>query len=75
VAEARATADRLRGEGEGDATKIYAQSFGQDPPFFSIWRTLQGYRDIFESGAARLVVTPDNDYLKYLQAPPSDQAR
>jgi modulator of FtsH protease HflC len=75
VAEARATADRLRGEGEGDATKIYAQSFGQDPPFFSIWRTLQGYRDIFDSGAARLVVTPDNDYLKYLQAPPSDQAR
>jgi membrane protease subunit HflC len=75
VADARATADRLRGEGEGDATKIYAQSFGQDPPFFSIWRTLQGYRDIFDGGAARLVVTPDNDYLKYLQAPPPDPSR
>jgi membrane protease subunit HflC len=75
VADARATADNLRGEGEGEATKIYAQSFGQDPPFFSIWRTLQGYRDIFDSGAARLVVTPDNDYLKYLQAPPADPSR
>ena len=29
-----------------EATKIYAKAFGQDPAFFSIWRTLQGYRDI-----------------------------
>jgi membrane protease subunit HflC len=70
VAEAHATADNLRGEGEGEATTIYAKAFGQDPAFFSIWRTLQGYRDIFDSGSARLVVSPDNDYLKYLQAPP-----
>jgi membrane protease subunit HflC len=75
VADARAKADNLRGEGEGDATKIYAQAFGQDPAFFSIWRTLQGYRDIFDAGAARLVVTPDNDYLRYLQAPPADLSR
>jgi membrane protease subunit HflC len=71
VADARATADNLRGEGEAEATRIYAQSFGQDPPFFSIWRTLQGYHDIFATGSARLVVSPDNDYLRYLQAPPA----
>jgi membrane protease subunit HflC len=71
VAEARATADNLRGEGEAQATRIYAQSFGQDPAFFSIWRTLQGYHDIFAGGTARLVVSPDNDYLRYLQAPPA----
>ncbi|HEY1410736.1 MAG TPA: protease modulator HflC [Rhodopila sp.] len=70
VAEARATADNLRGEGEAEATAIYAKAFSQDPGFFSIWRTLQGYRDIFDAGSARLVVSPDNDYLKYLQAPP-----
>ena len=44
-----------RGEGEGEATSIFAKSFGQDPAFFSIWRTLQGYRDVFDSGNARLV--------------------
>jgi modulator of FtsH protease HflC len=71
VADARATADKLRGEGEAEATRIYAQSFGQDPGFFSIWRTYQGYHDIFANGSARLVVTPDNDYLRYLQAPPA----
>ncbi len=75
VADARATADKLRGEGEAEATSIYAKAFGQDPAFFSIWRTLQGYRDVFDSGVARLVVSPDNDYLKYLQTPPADASR
>jgi membrane protease subunit HflC len=72
VADARATADRLRGEGEAEATAIFAKSFGQDPAFFSYWRTLQGYRNIFDSGLARLVVSPDNDYLKLLQALPAE---
>jgi membrane protease subunit HflC len=75
LADARATADNLRGEGEAEATRIYAQSFGQDPGFFSIWRTLQGYHDTFATGSARLVVTPDNDYLHYLQAPPAAAAK
>ncbi|MBS0640017.1 MAG: protease modulator HflC [Acetobacteraceae bacterium] len=75
LADARAGADRLRGEGEAEATKIYAQAFGQDQQFYSIWRTLQGYRDIFEHGGARLVVTPDNEYLRYLQAPPMMPAK
>ncbi|HUB14742.1 MAG TPA: protease modulator HflC [Acetobacteraceae bacterium] len=70
LAEANATADRLRGEGEAEATGIYAKAFTQDPWFFGIWRTLQGYRDALAGGAARLVITPDNDYLRYLQAPP-----
>jgi membrane protease subunit HflC len=77
VAEAKATADNLRGEGEGEATNIYAKAFGQDPVFFSFWRTMQGYHDIFDGGTARLVVSPDNDYLRYLQAapPPPEPSR
>jgi membrane protease subunit HflC len=71
LAEARATADRLRGEGEAEATRIYAQAFSQDSQFFAIWRTLQGYREAFDTGGARLVITPDNEYLKFLQAPPT----
>jgi len=71
LAQARATADRLRGEGEAGATATYAQAFNQDPWFFGVWRTLQGYRDAFATGAARLVISPDNAYLRYLQTPPT----
>ena len=74
LAEARATAEKTRGDGEAEATRIFAKSFGQDPEFFAIWRTLQGYREVFDSGNARLVLTPDNDYLRYLHAPPAPPA-
>ncbi|MEJ0019457.1 MAG: protease modulator HflC [Acetobacteraceae bacterium] len=70
VAEARSTADKLRGEGEGEATRIYAKAYGQDVGFYGAWRTLQAYRDAFENGNSRLVLTPDNDFLRYLQSPP-----
>ena len=49
---------------------IYAKAFSQDPHFFAVWRTLQGYRAAFDTGHARLVLTPDNEYLRYLQKLP-----
>jgi modulator of FtsH protease HflC len=71
VAEARATADNLRGEGEATAIRTYAKAYEQDANFFSIWRTLQAYREAFETGNSRLVLTPDNEFLRYLQSLPS----
>jgi membrane protease subunit HflC len=71
LAEARATADKLRGEGEAEATRISSQAYSQDANFYNAWRTLQAYRDTFESGNSRLVLTPDNDFLRYLATPPT----
>ncbi len=70
LAHARADSDRLRGEGESESTKIYADAFGRDPEFYSIYRTLQAYRDTFTSGQSRLVLTPDSDFLRMLREAP-----
>jgi len=70
LADAKAAAEKIRGDGEAEATRIFAKAFGQDTEFFTIWRTLQGYREVFDTGNARLVLTPDNDYLRFLHAPP-----
>ncbi len=70
LADARATADQLRGEGEGEATRLYSAAFGQDPAFFNAWRTLQAYRDALGGGHTRLILTPDNAFLRYLLTPP-----
>lgn len=75
LANARATSDKLRGDGEAQATRIYSQAYSQDPGFYAAWRTLQAYHDTFESGRSRLVITPDNDFLRYLQTPPTAAAR
>ncbi len=71
LADARATADKLRGEGEERASRIFAEAYQQDPNFFGVWRTMQAYRDAFGSGSARLVLTPDSPFLKLFQTPPT----
>ncbi len=70
LAEARATADKLRGQGEADASRLYAKAYEQDAGFFTAWRTLLAYREAFAGGNARMVLTPDNDFLKLLQTAP-----
>jgi modulator of FtsH protease HflC len=75
LADARATSDKLRGQGEAQAIDLSAQAYGQDAGFFAIWRTLQAYRDTFQAGRTRLVLTPDNDFLRYLQTAPPPSAK
>ena len=75
LAEARANADKLRGDGERQAIKVYADAFQQDPAFYATYRTLQAYREAFgagtaNTGASRLVLTPDNDFLRLLRESP-----
>jgi membrane protease subunit HflC len=74
LADARAQADQLRGKGEQEAIRIYADAFGQDQQFFAAWRTMQAYRDAFDTGGSRLVLSPDNEFLRYLRAAPQPAA-
>ena len=70
LARARAEADRLRGDGEREAIKTYADAFGRDPEFYSVYRTLQAYRETFTNGRSSLVLTPDGDFLRMLREAP-----
>ncbi len=70
LADARSRAEQLRGEGEAQATGLYANAYGQDSGFYSAWRTLQAYRAALAGGQTRLVLGPENDFLRYLAAPP-----
>lgn len=71
LANARSSADRLRGEGEAQAIALYADAFNRDPHFFQIWRTLHAYREGFSHGGSRLVLTPGDGFLKLLREMPT----
>ncbi len=71
VAQARSDADRLRGEGEAKAIAVYADAYQRDPKFFATWRTFQAYKDAFATGKSRLVLTPQDDFLKLMQGVPA----
>ena len=71
LAEARSTAEQLRGQGDSAAIATYADAFGRDPQFFQFWRTLQAYREAFAAGKSRLVLSPNADFLKLLEQAPA----
>jgi len=66
LAEANKQDQVLRGEGEAESTKIYADAYGQDPDFFNFYRSLQAYRDAFGTSGTTMVLSPDGDFLKYM---------
>ena len=68
LAEAYKTAQTLKGEGEAESIRIYAESFNQDPEFYKFYRTLEAYRLTFKDKTTVLLST-DSEFLKYLSKP------
>jgi len=67
IAEAQAQSDILRGQGENDAIRIFADAFQRDPAFFQFWRSMQAYREAFAEGDTRLLMTPDSEFFRYFR--------
>ena len=66
-------AEKLKGEGDAQAIKIYADAYGQDPRFYKFLRTLESYQKFMDEKTT-LILPATSDLLKYLiegQAPPS----
>ena len=67
IAEAKRDGEILRGEGEGERNRIFAEAFGRDPQFFSFYRGLEAYRNVFADGERNtFVLSPDMPWLKAL---------
>lgn len=67
IAEAYRDAQRLKGEGDARAAAIYAGSFGQNPEFYSFYRSLEAYRSSFRNKSDLLVIEPNSEFFKYLK--------
>lgn len=67
LAQAYEEAEQIKGQGDAQAASIYAQAFQRDPEFFRFHRSLQAYRESFNSKGDVLVLEPDSDFFKYLK--------
>jgi membrane protease subunit HflC len=65
LADAKRKSEILRGEGEGERAKIFADAYNQDPDFFALYRSLQAYREALSSGSTTMVLSPDSDFFRY----------
>jgi membrane protease subunit HflC len=68
LADAERNARQLRGEGDAMAAEIYASTYSKNPEFYSFLRSMDAYRASFNSKQDVLIVEPNNDFFRYLNA-------
>jgi len=69
LANANETAQELRGNGDAAAAKLYSQAFAQEPQFYSFIRSLKAYESSFEGSGNMMILKPDSDFFRFMQAP------
>ena len=64
LAEAERQARILRGEGEGQQTRILNDAFGRDPEFFAFYRSMEAYGKALGDGTT-MVLSPDSEFFRF----------
>ena len=65
LADAEKQSQILKGEGDGQRNKIFADAFGQDPQFFAFYRAMQAYETALIGGETSLILSPDSEFFKF----------
>lgn len=58
IANAYRDAQKIKGEGDAEAARIYAESFGKDPQFAQFYRSLEAYKASFANKSDVMVLDP-----------------
>jgi len=67
LAEAYRDSEIVRGDGDGTAAKIYADTYKKDAEFYAFYRSLSAYRQTFSNQGDMLVIEPNSEYFKYFR--------
>ncbi len=65
LANAKKQSEIMKGEGDGQRNKIFANAFGKDPEFFAFYRAMQAYEKALIGGDTSLILSPDSDFFKF----------
>ena len=65
LANAKKQSEIMKGEGDGQRNKIFANAFGRDPEFFAFYRAMQAYEKSLIGGDTSLILSPDSDFFKF----------
>lgn len=60
IANAYRDAQKIKGEGDAEAARIYADAFGRDPQFAQFYRSLDAYKASFSSKSDVMVLDPSS---------------
>ena len=69
IADAQRESEILRGEGEGERNRIFAEAFSKDEGFFEFYRSMAAYRSALENSGTTMVLSPNSDFFRYFNDP------
>ncbi len=67
IANAYRDAQKIKGEGDGQAASIYNEAFGRDPQFAQFYRSLDAYKTSFAKKSDVMVIDPSSDFFKAMR--------
>ncbi|PCI33950.1 MAG: HflC protein [Alphaproteobacteria bacterium] len=65
LAEAEREAQKLRGDGDATAAKVFADAYNQDPEFYAFYRSMRAYNVAFREKNTTMILSPTSDFFKY----------
>lgn len=68
IATAKEEAEKLKGHGDAQSIKIYADAYSKDPRFYELSRTLESYKKSLGSKDTTFVLDPSVKFLDTLQS-------
>jgi membrane protease subunit HflC len=69
VADAQSESERIRGEGDSERNRIFADAFNRDVDFFAFYRSMQAYEAGLRASDTRLVLKPDTSFFRFFNNP------
>jgi membrane protease subunit HflC len=69
LADASSQAETIRGQGDAERNRIFADAYGQDPDFFTFYRSMQAYEKGLQHSDTHFVLRPDSDFFRYFGDP------
>ncbi|MEM8834168.1 MAG: protease modulator HflC, partial [Pseudomonadota bacterium] len=67
LANADKEAEILRGQGDQESIKIYADAFNKDKEFYGFIRSMEAYKNTLADPDTRLILSPDSDFFRYFE--------
>ena len=66
LATAYEQAEKLRGQGDAEATRIYGEAYSRDPKFYRFVRTLESYKKVLDEKTT-IILSSDSELLRLLE--------
>ena len=69
IADATNKAEQVRGEGDGERNRIFAEAYGRDTEFFAFYRAMQAYEAGLRHNDTRMLLKPDSEFFRFFVDP------